>query len=88
MIAAIKGDAQCVDLLIKAGSDVTATDNVRGGEGIGGWACGDRYYYRVVEPRSSPLPPPRPPPHLTSLSCAHLPGQVDCPDVLGIQWPY
>ena len=26
MIAAIKGDAECVDLLIKAGSDVTATD--------------------------------------------------------------
>ena len=38
MYAARKGDAKCVDLLIEAGSDVMAKNNVRGVEGIGGWA--------------------------------------------------
>ena len=40
MFSAQGGHTQCVDLLIKAGSDVTAKGGmVRGGvEGVGGWA--------------------------------------------------
>ena len=37
MKAAEEGNTERVDLLIKAGSDVTAKDRVRGGEGAGGW---------------------------------------------------
>ena len=46
MLAAQNDHAQCVDLLIKAGSDVTIRSKVpttdlplvRGSEGVGGWA--------------------------------------------------
>ena len=38
MYSAYHGHPECVDLLIKAGSDVTAKTEVRGGEGVGGWA--------------------------------------------------
>ena len=38
MWAAVGGIDMTVELLIKAGSDVTATDKVSGREGVGGWA--------------------------------------------------
>ena len=38
MWAAATGIDMTVEMLIKAGSDVKATDKVSGGEGVGGWA--------------------------------------------------